>query len=116
MSTEPQTQPDNADAGFGDALSGAAEEFKDWTPNDATNDERPDKNAIDEAAEKVGFTSREPKAAPAAEPETSAIFSMRAKTAVIDEFKAFANEQEPKWPQGYVLERALAALKRELAE
>ena len=85
-----------------------------WTPKPPTNDPKPEPQAVREIAQRSGFTSRQPaKAAPKAEPVGQ--INIRAKQSVIDDFHALGQAQEPKWPSGYVLERALAALKRELA-
>lgn len=112
MSGTPQKDASGSDFGFDDALDDAASEFKDWQGGAATNDaKRPDPVATREAAQEAGFTSRE--AAPKKEPSDQV--SIRAKKSVIDEFKAFCKAQEPEWPQGYALERAMAALKKELA-
>jgi hypothetical protein len=93
------------------------DDFKadDWTPNPVTNDEkpRPSKEQVAEVAAAQGFTSREPKPEPQKELEGQ--ITIRGKQRTMEEFRAFAASQEPKWPLGYTLERALAALKRELA-
>lgn len=112
MTAEPEEQ--HSDLGFDDELDGVASEFKDWTPQKKANDTAVDLKASREAAEELGFTSREPKAAPQKEPEGQ--LNIRAKQSVIDDFKALGRSQEPKWPNGYVLERAMAALKRELGQ
>jgi len=86
----------------------------DWTPHAQTNDAepKPDMDKMREIAEGQGFTSREPKAAPEKEPEGQ--ITIRGKARVMDDFRNFAASREPKWPLGYTLERALAALKREV--
>lgn len=116
MSGNAQEKNTGSDFGFDDALDQAASEFSDWTPEAPQNDQAPvDKEAINQAAEAVGFTSREPKPA-APEKEPSDQVSIRGRKSVIDDFKAFCKAQEPEWPQGYALERAMQALKRELGQ
>jgi len=94
------------------------EDFKpeDWSPNPVTDDQetKPSREEVSKVAEAAGFTSREPKPMPKKEPEGQ--ITIRGKQRVMDEFRDFAASQEPKWPLGYTLERALVALKRELAE
>lgn len=103
---------------FGDELEDLASS-DDWTPHKEANDTSPDKPDMEQVrqiAEGQGWESREPSKAPAKKPQEDGSFTVRAKQSVIDEFKDFAKQQEPKWPHGYVFERALAALKRELEE
>lgn len=87
----------------------------DWTPHAQTNDTepKPDLKQVREIAEKEGFTSREPKAADTKEPQDQ--ITIRGPKRVMDDFRAFGAAQAPKWPHGYLLERALDALKKELA-
>ena len=100
---------------FGSELDEVAQE--DWTPHPQSNDvqPKPDLDQVREIAEKEGFTSREPKAA-VPDKEPSDQVSIRGRKSVIDGFKAFCKAQEPEWPQGYALERAMQALKRELGQ
>lgn len=107
MNNEPHKSYD-----FGDELENV--DIAEWTPSAPTNDAKPDPSpeAVRKVAEQAGFTSREPKAAPKKEPEDQ--ITIRGKQSVIASFRAFASTQEPKWPLGYTLERALAALKNEM--
>lgn len=86
----------------------------------------PPPEEVRKAAEGSAFKSREPEAK-AREPERKsrrerriyrtgrdAHFSCKADPAVIDEFYAISNAQD--WVMGETLERAVAALKRELAK
>ncbi len=118
MSGNPEQKGTNF--GFDEGLDSAAADFQDWTPDEATNDRQPaDRSAVRKAAEEVGYTDREPKStAPpqAAGQKEEGSLTVRAKTTVINDFKAFAKEQTPKWPHSFVLERAMAALRREMAE
>ena len=97
---------------FGDELDSMSAD--DWTPRKEANDTapKPDLEQVAEVAEKAGFTSREPKPVKQKEPDDQ--ITIRSKKIVIDGFRAFASSQEPKWPLGYTLERALASLKKEL--
>ena len=109
MSTETKSAP--ASLGFDDAFEGM--DINAWTPDKPKNDlkPKPDTKQVKKVAEKIGFTSREP--APAKEPEGQ--INIRAKQRVLDDFRALSDSQTPvSWPLGYTLERALAALKREL--
>ena len=70
---------------------------------------------VENIAQLNGFTSREPKAEVKAEQhskEPEGQINIRAKQAVLDRFRDFGRQQEPRWPSGYVLERALEALER----
>lgn len=99
--------------GFGDEIDDIKAE--DWINPNASNDRevKPSREQVAKVAEDAGFTSREPKPAPQKEPEGQ--ITIRGKLRTMDEFRDFAASQEPKWPLGYTLERALAALKKELA-
>lgn len=108
MSGDPHKEYD-----FGAELDGLKAD--EWTPHAPGNDQakqKPNLDQVREIAEKEGFTSREPKAPQKKEPEGQ--ITIRAKQSVIDEFRGLSASQSPKWPLGYTLERALAALKREL--
>jgi len=100
------------DYGFGSELDNI--DASEWTPETPTNDQAPVKKPkaeqVKKVAEKAGFTSREPV------PAKENVITIRAKQSAIDEFRDLAKSQEPKWPQGYTFERALAALKRELTQ
>ncbi len=115
MSSEKQP----ASLGFGDELDQLSPE--DWTKTDTANDKLDvDTELVRQVAEKEGFSSREPIAtlppvAKAAKAPTDQI-NFRAKVTVIEDFRALSKSQEPDWPLGYTLERALAALQRELDE
>lgn len=99
----------NKDYGFGDELDRI--DVDEWAP-ESLNDEiiSPRLEQVKKVAEKAGFTSREP--AKRKEPDSQ--ITIRGKYSVIEGFRDFASDQEPKWPLGYALERALIALKREL--
>ena len=65
---------------------------------------------LKQVAEATGFVSRHiqsPK-------EPTDQINFRAKVSTIRDFRALCEAQEPSWPYGYGLERAVAALKREL--
>lgn len=108
MNGEPKKEYD-----FGSELD-ELDDTANWTPNTEANDPepKPDMDKMRQIAEDQGFTSREPKSAPVKEPEGQ--ITIRGKARVMDDFRDFSASQEPKWPLGYTLERALAALKREL--
>ena len=118
MSTETKTAP--ASLGFDDEFESM--DVSAWTPNTAKNDQAPApkrntkavKKSVEAAAQAVGFTSREPKAEPIAEPEGQ--INIKATLSSIEAFRDLSKGQKPKWPQGYTFERAIAALERELAE
>lgn len=90
------------------------------------SDERPAPEQLDELTRGSKFRSRETLDQPRelAEPHRApeqrrrrtgrnVQFNIRATQAVIDEFKSISERQD--WPDGLTLERALEALKRELA-
>jgi len=86
-----------------------------WTPHAKANDgesKKVDLEQVREIAEGQGFSSREPKPTVQKEPEGQVL--IRAKVSVIEDFKAFGKAQKPRWPHSYILERALAALKKEM--
>ena len=108
-------QKTGSDFGFDDALGDAAKDFESWTPNTQTNDKPPvDRAASRQAAEEIGFTSREAKPAPKKEPESQVL--IRGPVSLIDDFKSFGASMEPKWPHALILKRAMEALKREMNE
>jgi len=97
------------DYGFGGELDEV--NVDDWAPETGANDAKaPALEDVKKVAEKAGFTSREPKS------DKQNVVTIRCKQTAIDDFKNLAKSQEPKWPQGYTFERAIAALKRELTE
>lgn len=103
----------NKDYGFSDELDNL--DISDWQPSstpEAVN--KPGLNEVKKVAEKAGFTSREPQEAPKKEPEGQ--ITIRGKQSVMDAFRDVSASQEPKWPLGYTLERALLALQRELQD
>lgn len=102
--------------GFDDALEDAASEFADWTPDKPVNDKPPvvDKAVSREAAADLGFTSREAKPASRPDKEPDEQVLIRGPRRVVQEFRKFGKTQTPKWPHALVLERAMAALKREM--
>ena len=85
-----------------------------WTPpKKRIRNERPvDTADIKQVAEATGFISR--KAHRTKEPTDQINF--RAKVSTIMTFRALCEAQEPSWPYGYGLERAIAALQRELQQ
>ncbi|WP_299082572.1 hypothetical protein [uncultured Paraglaciecola sp.] len=124
MSTDKQ----RAGLGFEDELDSI--DFESWTPDKSDNHRSNiDPETVRKVAEKEGFTSREqlPQKPPAdngnptvkakkekPKKEPTDQINFRAKVSTIEAFKAICDSQEPKWPHGYALERALKALKREL--
>jgi len=113
MSRKILPETPESDFGFNDALSEAVSEFSAEEPNSLKWRRQVTAEAINQAAEVVGYTSREPSSKFRKEPEDQVL--IRAQASVIEEFKAFGKSQEPKWPHGYVLQRAMSALRRELA-
>lgn len=106
-----------AGLGFEDELDNL--DIKDWNAGKGSHKRAPiDPQAVREVARQQGFTSREPVSEPLEAPkpkkELTDQINIRAKLSVIEAFKALSAAQEPKWPLGYTLERALAALRREL--
>ena len=97
---------------FGDELNDLASESWVAPQSEDNSTPKPDLDQVREIAEEQGFTSREPRQAPQKEPEGQ--ITIRGKQSVMENFRHFAFSQEPRWPLGYTLERALAALKREL--
>lgn len=82
-----------------------------WEPESTKSDAAaPSLDEVKRVAEKAGFTSREPSSTPSKEGQ----ITIRGKLSVVEEFRNLAVSQEPKWPLGYTLERALEALKKEL--
>ena len=98
--------------GFGDELDSA--NLDDWTPKTGANEETPPPSAeaVRQVSEEAGFTRDAQPAASKKEREGQ--ITIRGKQSVMDEFRNFAVSQQPRWPLGYTLERALAALKREM--
>lgn len=86
-----------------------------------------DKKTVRAVAEEQGFSSRDSRTEtkpvesttsanrgrPKKKEPTGAI-NFRAKLTVLDDFRNFGETQEPEWSLGYTLERAIAALKKEL--
>jgi len=109
-------QPQATNYDFEDAFESA--DAAEWTPTKPRNDSAPppDPDAVRAIAEEQGFTSREARViVREAEPRPpQAQINIRAPQSVVDRFKTLADTQRPKWPQGYLLERALDALEREL--
>ena len=85
-----------------------------WTPQKKRirNEHPVDTADIKQVAEATGFMSR--KAHRAKEPTGQINF--RAKVGTIMTFRALCEAQEPSWPYGYGLERAIAALQKELQQ
>ena len=77
-----------------------------------SNDREVDTADLKKVAEATGFVSghvQTPK-------EPTDQINFRAKVSTIGDFRALCKAQEPSWPYGYGLERAVAALKRELRQ
>ena len=106
MTTTKQPQ----DLGFGDEF----EEVKPdrWRlPEKSISKERSVNTAdLKQVAEATGFVSRQVHRSK----EPTDQINFRAKVSAIKDFRALCEAQEPSWPYGYGLERAVAALKREL--
>ncbi len=101
----------NKDYGFSDELDNL--DISDWAPESSQGVvKKPALNEVKRVAEEAGFTSREPRELIKKEPEGQ--ITIRGKQSVVDEFRELAAAQEPKWPLGYTLERALLALQQEL--
>lgn len=109
-----------AGLGFEDELDSL--DLKNWSPGHGGTQKREvDTQTVRAVAEKEGFSSREPQVPqrtpkPVTKPEKERTdqINFRAKISTIEAFKAICESQEPKWPHGYTLERAVKALKREL--
>lgn len=111
-----------ADLGFGTAL----EDFNpaDWMPaKPKPANDRPKREDTAKAAERAGFSSREPKAAPTVEPAAqrgvqgpqrrrrtgrNAQFNLKARPETIEAYCAIADAQG--WGLGETLERAVELL------
>ena len=100
------------DLGFGDAFD-QVEPDRWRLPKKSISTDRPvDPADLKQVAEATGFVSRQlhsPK-------EPTGQINFRAKLSAIMNFRALCEAQEPSWPYGYGLERAVAALKRELQQ
>lgn len=114
---------ERASLGFG----GELDDFNpdEWTPPKASAaNDRPRKEAVDQAAKAAGFTSREPKAAPLPAPAAAgqgaprrrrtgrnAQFNLKARPETIEAFMAIADRKG--WGLGETLEHAVALLEKE---
>ena len=85
-----------------------------WTPpkKSIPTDRRVDTADIKQVAEATGFISRKSHRAK----EPTGQINFRAKLSTIMTFRALCEAQDPSWPYGYGLERAIAALQRELQQ
>ena len=107
--------PQTTNCGFADVFDDT--DASAWESNQAPVVSKPGRKEVENIAQLNGFTSREPKAEVKAEQhskEPEGQINIRAKQAVLDRFRDFGRQQEPRWPSGYVLERALEALEREM--
>ena len=116
MSAEKQRQ----NLGFGDVFDNV--EPSKWNPpkSAAGNDTVIDEDHAEKVAASHGFVSREParhakKKSKKLDKELMDQINFRAKASVIEDFRDFCKAQEPAWPMGYTLERAMVALKKELS-
>lgn len=103
-------------------VSSPASIFADADEDDTPRVPRPNPDQVRALSEAVSFRSREGAAPPDAAPRRkpwryrtgrNVQFNARAKQSTVDDFHAIAERLDR--PIGEVLERALAALKRELA-
>ncbi len=100
------------DLGFGDAFEQVKPDRWRLPEKSISNDRSVDTADLKQVAEATGFVSRQvhrPK-------EPTGQINFRAKVSAIMNFRALCEAQEPSWPYGYGLERAVAALKRELQQ
>ena len=103
-------QPQNL--GFEDAFNQVKPDQWPLPEKSISNDHEVDTADLKQVAEATGFASRQvqtPK-------EPNDQINFRAKVSTIRDFRTLCKAQEPSWPYGYGLERAVAALKRELQQ
>ena len=108
--TRTTKQPQNL--GFEDAFDQAKPDRWPLPEKSISNDREIDTADLKQVAEATGFVSGQvqtPK-------EPTDQINFRAKVNTIGDFRALCKAQEPSWPYGYGLERAVAALKRELQQ
>jgi hypothetical protein len=109
-----------ADLGFGAELESFDPRI--WTPSPSpTAKDHPPRHQVEQAAQAVGFRSREPAARPEPAPAQplrrrrtgrNAQFNIKARPETIDAFCAIADAQG--WGIGETLEHAVELLQREL--
>ncbi|MFK8051263.1 MAG: hypothetical protein AB8B81_22760 [Halioglobus sp.] len=107
--------PQTTNCGFADVFDDI--ETDAWESSSTPVASKPGRKEVESIAQLNGFTSREPKVEVKAErlaKESEGQINIRAKQSVLDRFRDFGRQQEPRWPSGYVLERALEALEREM--
>ncbi|HEY1580439.1 MAG TPA: hypothetical protein VGF82_25540 [Terracidiphilus sp.] len=98
-------------------------DISDFAVKKLTDDKAPPRDQVRALAEAVNFRSREAPPAPINSPKKRAgrvyrtgrnvQFNIKASQETVDDFYALT-EAHPGWVLGYTLERAIAALKREL--
>ena len=108
MSTTKQPQ----NLGFEDAFDQVKPDQ--WTvpEKSISNDHEVGTTDLKQVAEATGFVSRQIQTLK----KPTAQINFRAKVSTLADFRALCGAQEPSWPYGYGLERAVAALKRELQQ
>ena len=108
MSTTKQPQ----NLGFEDAFDQVKPDQ--WTVPEKriSNDREVGTTDLKQVAEATGFVSRQIQTLK----EPTAQINFRAKVSTVADFRALCGAQEPSWPYGYGLERAVAALKQELQQ
>jgi len=107
--------PQTTNCGFADVFDSIDASV--WVSDSTPVVSKPDRKEVENIAQLNGFTSREPKAEIETERSSKELegqINIRAKQSVLDRFRDFGRQQEPRWPSGYVLERALEALEREM--
>jgi hypothetical protein len=98
-------------------------DISDFAVKNRSDDKAPPQDQVRALAEAVNFRSREAPPAPIRSPKKRAgrvhrtgrnvQFNIKASQETVDDFYALT-EAHPGWVLGYTLERAIAALKREL--
>ena len=108
--TRTTKQPQNL--GFEDAFDQVKPDRWSRPEKSISSNHEVDTAALKQVAEATGFMSGQvqtPK-------EPTDQINFRAKVSTIGDFRALCKAQEPSWPYGYGLERAVAALTRELQQ
>jgi len=97
------------------------EDLGQWSARPSEPRKAVDTQLVRSTAAKEGFVSREAKPERAArlkgrppKKERTDQINFRAKVSVLEAFRAIGAQQDPEWSLGYTLERAVAALKKEL--
>jgi|AntAceMinimDraft_11_1070367.scaffolds.fasta_scaffold62753_2 hypothetical protein len=111
---------DKKPAGLG--FESELEDLGQWAGTPESSRKAVDTHLVRSTAAKEGFVSREAKPERATKPgkgrppkkERTDQINFRAKVKVLEAFRAIGAQQEPEWPLGYTLERAVAALTKEL--